>query len=104
MSIKKAYGECGRSGKRVPLADMVEDGYIPGLLVARDWYEPPHPQDQEPVDHAEEHTVPAPEISAPSGEGSPAPALVFDSNGNLVFQSLEEDDETDVDNELVIWI
>lgn len=42
---KKAWGICQRSGKRVPYDDLVEDGYIKGLLVARDWYEPPHPQD-----------------------------------------------------------
>ena len=40
-----AWGECRRSGKRVLRRDMVEDDQIPGMLVARDWYEPRHPQE-----------------------------------------------------------
>lgn len=40
----KAWGICARSGKRVYLKDMVEDGQT-GMLVAKDWYEPKHPQE-----------------------------------------------------------
>jgi hypothetical protein len=77
---KRALGECQRSGKRVPYQSLVEDGYIPGLLVAPDWYEPPHPLD-EPLKDIDDPVAlykPAPEISLPDGEGDPAPALTFD--------------------------
>lgn len=42
---KRAFGECQRSGKRVPYHQLVEDGHIDGLLVAPDWWEPRHPQE-----------------------------------------------------------
>lgn len=42
--IRERYGYCQRSGKRVPRRLMVEDGDIPGMMVAPDWYEPEHPQ------------------------------------------------------------
>lgn len=40
----KAWGICARSGKRVYLRDMVTDGQT-GLLVAKDEYDPKHPQE-----------------------------------------------------------
>ena len=43
---ENAWGICGRSGKRMLLKDMVEDGDIPGLLVSPEWYEPEHPQER----------------------------------------------------------
>lgn len=39
--IKDRYGYCQRSGQRVRRSELVEDGYIPGLMVHPDWYEPP---------------------------------------------------------------
>lgn len=84
-SIREAYGECARSGLRVPQRDLVEDGYMPGLLVSRDWYEPPHPQDQLPEIQDEEHDVPAPEITKPDDEGEAAPRMTFDATGKLTF-------------------
>lgn len=41
-----AVGECGRSGQKMLLKDMVEDGYYPGLLVHPGWYEGRHPQEE----------------------------------------------------------
>lgn len=38
-----AVGECQRSGKKMLRRLMVEDGHIPGLIVAPEWYEPRHP-------------------------------------------------------------
>jgi len=43
---RRAWGEDARSGKRLLRKDMIEDGYVPGLLVAPDEYDPPHPQDK----------------------------------------------------------
>lgn len=83
----KAWGECARSGKRVLLREMVEDGYIPGLMVARDWYEPAHPQDIPITDIADPVALlhPAPEQSTPSGEGTAAAQLTFDASGKPVW-------------------
>lgn len=44
-----AWGYCGRSGRRLLLRDMVEDGHIPGLMVDPEFYEPVHPREQIPV-------------------------------------------------------
>jgi len=69
----RALGECQRSGKRVPHRDLVEDGNIPRLLVAPDWWEPKHPQETPPVvTDPISLNRPAPEISIPPGEGTPA--------------------------------
>jgi len=40
-----AWGECERSGKKMLLSRMVEDGYDIGLMVDPVFYDPPHPQD-----------------------------------------------------------
>jgi hypothetical protein len=76
---RRALAECGRSGKRVPYRDLVDDGYIKGLRVAPDWFEPEHPLDK-PVDASEGIALyrPAPEISIPDGEGEAAPVLTFE--------------------------
>ena len=49
--------------------DLVEDGYVPGLLVHPDWYEPRHPQEL-PVDTSDAVALfrPAPELSVNTGE------------------------------------
>lgn len=44
----RAWGHCERSGKKLLLRDMVEDGHQKGLQVAPDWYEPRHPQEYIP--------------------------------------------------------
>ena len=41
-----AVAQCMRSGIKMRLSDMVQDGYYPGLMVHPDWYEPPEPQEQ----------------------------------------------------------
>lgn len=45
----KAWGECQRSGNKYLLKDLVEDGHIPGILVHRSFYEPPHPRETVPI-------------------------------------------------------
>jgi len=42
----KAWGECARSGRRLLLRDMVQDGRYPGMLVDPDWWEGEHPQEK----------------------------------------------------------
>lgn len=71
-----ALAECQRSGKRVPYRDLVEDGHIPGLLVAPDWWEPRHPQEDPPsVKDPVALFRPSPE-HRPPGEGEvPAPDI-----------------------------
>lgn len=83
--MKRAYGECARSGKRVPLEQLVPDGELGGLLVARDWFEPKHPQEEAPKLRAARHRVPAPELSKPDDEGVAAPTISFDETGKLEF-------------------
>jgi hypothetical protein len=80
-----AYGECARSGLRVPLEDLVEDGQSTGLLVSRLEYDPKHPQELAPRLRPERHRMPAPEISRAGDEGVPAPALTFSECGHLTF-------------------
>lgn len=79
---REALGECMRSGKVVPLSQLVRDGLNPSLWVARDWYEPPLPKITEAK--PEQHKIVSPEFSIPPGEGEAAPALVFDAQGRLV--------------------
>ena len=83
-SNKFGYGECNRCGDRVKLSRMVKDGQMRGLLVCPDCYDPRHPQDVPLALKAERHEIPAPELSKPDGEGTEAPALVFDSLGKLL--------------------
>lgn len=42
-SGKYAVGECARSGRKMKLRDMVEDGEYPGLMVDPAWRETKHP-------------------------------------------------------------
>lgn len=81
----KAWGECARSGRRMLRRNMVEDGYIKGLLVDPAWRETAHPQERLPdVSDPTGIFRPAPELSKPEGEGTAAPALTFDETGKLV--------------------
>jgi hypothetical protein len=60
----------------VPYRDLVEDGQVRGLLVAPDWYEPPHPQESPPMgDDPVGLLRPTGEISVPPGEGDPVPSI-----------------------------
>jgi len=49
-----AVGVCARSGRKMRLSDMVEDGYLPGLMVDPAWREPEEPQETfiTPIDEA----------------------------------------------------
>jgi hypothetical protein len=42
--IRKAWGVCQRTDRKVPLDRIIEDGEIPGLLVDRNDADKPHPQ------------------------------------------------------------
>lgn len=79
---KYAVGECARSGWKMLNKDMVRDGYKKNLLVRSDWYEPYPPQEQlARVEDPIALKQPAPDVSAPPGEGTPAPdvtTLPFD--------------------------
>lgn len=81
----KAWGECARSGRKMLRKNMVEDGYIKGLLVDPEWRDGEHPQEHiEDVDDPVALFNPAPDLSVPPGEGTPAPPLAFDETGKLV--------------------
>lgn len=69
---KDAVAVCNRSGQKMYRKDMVEDGYLRGLLVHPDWYDPPHPQEQ-PFDPEEGIAIykPAPDLMPTP----PAPVL-----------------------------
>lgn len=41
----KAWGICGRSGRKMLLKDMVFDGRYPNMRVDPAWYEGKHPQE-----------------------------------------------------------
>lgn len=60
-SGRNAMGECARSGRKMRLASMVEDGYYPGLLVDPQWRETRHPLER------------LPEVSDPVALRKPAP-------------------------------
>lgn len=85
MKYRYGYGECARSGKRVKVDRLVPDGHLKGLLVDQSWFEPQHPQERLPRLTPERHSVPAPELSKPTDEGTEAPAITFDATGKLVF-------------------
>lgn len=84
MRRAKTYGECLRSGLRVPLERMRKDGQRKGMLVDSGWWEPKHPLENPPVIRGERHEVPAPEISKPGDDGVAAPELLFDDLGKLL--------------------
>lgn len=74
---KNAVAICNRSGWKMYRADMVEDGYLKGLLVHPEWYDPPQPQ-EEPFDPEEGIAIykPAPDL-IPS---PPAPVVSIAGN------------------------
>lgn len=43
---KYAMGICARSGRKMPLKDMVPDGYKPGLMVDPAWRDTKHPAEK----------------------------------------------------------
>lgn len=75
----RAIAECMRCGFRVRYVALMDDGHIPGLRVCSTCYEPRHPQQSPPHVGGDRQALykPAPEISKPSDEGDPVPALTF---------------------------
>ena len=63
-----AVGICARSGRKMPLRDMVPDGNYPGLLVDPDWRDIKHEQET-PVDVSDAEALrrPAPDTGDDSG-------------------------------------
>lgn len=80
-----AYGECKRSGFRVPVTELVHDGQLKGLIVRRVDYDPKHPQELTIRTSAERHNVIAEELSLVGDENVAAPVITFDDTGKLVF-------------------
>jgi len=74
----RAWGICGRSGRKMLLKDMVFDGRYPNMRVDPDWYEARHPQETLPrVEDPVALYRPSPEvIAAPT-----APELSIDIVG-----------------------
>ena len=59
------WGICQKSGMRVRRVDMVEDGYYKGLMVAPQYYDPPHPQERiMPIVDTEAIEKPYPDLDA----------------------------------------
>jgi len=72
---RKAWGECGRSGARALLKDLVFDGRFPNMRVLPDWREDRHPQETLPkIDDAIALYRPAPQSLQPPT----SPVLVGD--------------------------
>jgi hypothetical protein len=72
----RAIGFCQRSGIKMLLKDMVEDGHIRGLMVHPDWWEPRHPQEydlrrDDPLEGVLDNPMPDPTVweseDAPDG-------------------------------------
>lgn len=65
---ERAWGICGRSGRKMLLRDMIFDGRFPNMRVDPDWYEARHPLETLPmVDDPVALYRPSPEvIDAPS--------------------------------------
>jgi len=65
-SPKRTIAICNRSGQQMLRKDMVEDGYLRGMLVHPEWYDPIEPQ-EEPFDPEEGIAIykPAPDLVAP---------------------------------------
>lgn len=66
---KHAVGICQRSGKKVPLSELVSDGYTPGLMVSKDWRDTAHPQER-PVRVTEGIALrrPSPDLDVEAGD------------------------------------
>lgn len=80
---KQTVAICNRSGQKMLRSEMVEDGYLRGLLVHPDWYDPPHPL-EEPFDAEEGIAIwkPAPDnMPVP-----PSPANLASVIGNVGSQ------------------
>lgn len=78
----RAWGICGRSGRKMLLKDMVFDGRYPNMRVDPAWYEDKHPQEYMPK--VEDPTAlwrPSPEVIAPPS----APVLTTSIQGNDIL-------------------
>jgi hypothetical protein len=89
----RAWGICGRSGRKMLLKDMVFDGRYPNMRVDPDWYEDKHPQEFMPK--VEDPTAlyrPSVEvIAAPT-----APVLVANLTGGTQATLTWTPSETDI--------
>jgi len=62
---ERAWGICGRSGRKMLLKDMVFDGRYPNMRVDPAWYEAKHPQETLPrVEDPVALYRPSPEVIA----------------------------------------
>lgn len=87
---KRAWGICGRSGRKMLLRDMVMDGRYPNLKVDPDWYESRHPQETLPrVEDPVALYRPSPEVVL----GPSAPVITSATQVNGVAQLLVQPSE-----------
>jgi hypothetical protein len=101
----RAWGICGRSGKKALLSELIFDGRYPNMRVLPDWYEARHPLETLPmVDDPVALYRPSPEVNnAPSAPSltllsygpsqinltwTPAESGVTDIASYLIFRSL----------------
>ena len=79
-SGKNALGTCARSGRKMKLSDMVQDGYKPGLMVDPAWRDTRHPAER-PVNMEEGIALrrPAPDIDddSPGDNGETLAVALF---------------------------
>ena len=81
---RKAWGESAIGGEKLLLRDMVLNEQY-RIWVSKADFEVRHPQEF-PIDTTEVYPPnPASQLSIPQGEGTPAPAPVFDANGVVDF-------------------
>lgn len=89
---ERAWGICGRSGRKMLLKDMVFDGRYPNMRVDPDWYEARHPLETLPmVDDPVALYRPSPEVNNPPS----APQVTLVSYGpaqiNVTWTPAESD-------------
>ena len=75
---KNAVARCQRSGDKIPYKDLVEDGYVAGLMVSKEWRDTAHPAER-PVRTKEGIALRKPSVDVDAEEGDIS--LAYDSVG-----------------------
>jgi hypothetical protein len=102
-SHRNAIAICSRSGQKMLRKDMVEDGYLRGVLVHPDWRDPSAPQ-EEPFDPDEGIAIykPAPDTVAPYPPYS-AVLAVAKSGSDAVATWTQQDVPWGTVNNWTVW-
>jgi hypothetical protein len=86
---KDAVAICNRSGQKMLRSEMVEDGYLKGLLVHPDWFDPEEPQEKPfRADEAIAIYRPAPDLVP----NPPSPVLSISVAGSVATLTWTESD------------